>query len=227
MNSHVMANQPYNNPTRSLAMMQEHQRDAVLSRVREIMMSELDANELIQTTYVAPVPSVKLDSLYKPILRRFRAYFRSKFDLLHNPNTYQHWTNEGYIHKVRVFCTEQLKLPEAIMDHQSIVKVVTILFPCTLRKDMGACPFNTRSFFVQVFKENNVKIRNRFFSDPLVKYLWAKVFILEASEICISHLRRIRSHQEHGEAKYERIMKDLKHNETQFNLKMVPDFARD
>jgi len=29
-------------------------------------------------------PSVKIDALYKPILRRFRAFLRSKFDSHHN-----------------------------------------------------------------------------------------------------------------------------------------------
>ena len=37
-------------------------------------------------------PSVKLDAVYKPLLRRFRGYFRAKFDEDHNKRDYLHWS---------------------------------------------------------------------------------------------------------------------------------------
>lgn len=76
-----------------------------------------------------------------------------------------------------------------------------------------------------IFRENNVTLRYQFFADPLTKYLWS-IFINESPEICISHLRRIRSMKEQGEAKFERLLKDIQLLELNFNFKMIPDFAR-
>ena len=59
-------------------------------------------------------PSVKIDSLYKPILRRFRAYFRAKFDSHYNVKHFQHWTVSTYIKNVRTFLIEDLNVPEAL-----------------------------------------------------------------------------------------------------------------
>ena len=180
------------------------------------------------SNYSVPLVSIKLDSLYKPILRRFRSYFRSVFDLSHNPKTYQHWSNDSFLIKVREHCTYYLKLPEELLDEESIIKILTILFPCSIRKNFGSSNLlQTKQLFIKVFKENNVKIRNTFFSDPLVKYLWSKIFIVDSPDICISHLRRIRSHALHGEAKYDRLIKDMAQNENIYNFKLLPDEARE
>ena len=99
-------------------------------------------------------PSVKIDALYKPILRRFRAFFRSKFDCHHNVKHFQHWTANAYIKNVQIFMTEDLKLPETLLDIENIVKMITLLFPCSLRKKMPT-DLEPRSHFAQVFRENN------------------------------------------------------------------------
>ena len=73
--------------------------------------------------------------------------------------------------------TKDLKLPDALTDDDSIAKMLLLLFPCAIRKDLTSLTLqmsdNQLGFFVQVFKENNISLRNRLFSDPLVKYLWS------------------------------------------------------
>ena len=64
--------------------------------------------------HVRYTPSVKIDSLYKPILRRFRAYFRAKFDSHYNVKHFQHWTVSTYIQNVRTFMIKDLKVPETL-----------------------------------------------------------------------------------------------------------------
>ena len=68
---------------------------------------------------------------------------------------------------------EKLELPEALYDYEHVIKMLTLLFPCSTRKPLPE--LNTmvdRVVFVEVFRENNTLQRNRFFSDPLIKYLW-------------------------------------------------------
>lgn len=40
---------------------------------------------------------LKLDAIYKPFLRRFRFYFRDKFDEGHKKRDYSDWTTEELI----------------------------------------------------------------------------------------------------------------------------------
>ena len=64
----------------------------------------------------AKVPSVKLDAVYKPILRRFRGYFRDKFDQSQNKRSYIHWNIDTYVLNVTKFMKSDLKLPDALQD---------------------------------------------------------------------------------------------------------------
>ena len=125
---------------------------------------------------------------------------------------------------------KDLALPEALLDHESVVKMLTLLFPCTTRRRLPLLPVMEnpvdRIPFAQVFRENNLSLRQKFFSDPLVKYLWSKIFIVECPDICIDHLRRIRSHSEQGEEKFSKFCKEIARTEMKFNFKMLPDSAK-
>ena len=190
----------------------------------------------VSTSEVKPkkqkyTPQVKIDSLYKPILRRFRCHFRSKFDLHHNKKLYQHWSTETYMTNVRKFMTNDLRLPAALLDQENVVKMLTLLFPCSTRKHLPASAVDMvtpvkRFHLAQVFRENNLGLRHKFFEEPLVKYLWSKIFITECSEVCVAHLRRIRSYPDNGEFKFRRIWGDMMKLEHKFNFKMIPDNAR-
>ena len=122
---------------------------------------------------------------------------------------------------------KSLELPEALLDRENIVKMLTILFPCSTRKTLGEEEYrDTRHFFAEVFRENNVAIRNKFYSDPLIKHLWQHIFLVECPDTCISHLRRIRSQEEQGEDKFKRFLTDVGQIELALNFKMLPDDAR-
>ena len=77
----------------------------------------------------------------------------------------------------------------------------------------------------EVFKENNIKKRKAFFSEPLIKYLW-NLFIVYKPEITINHLRRTRSHPYEGEARYKKLVSDILDFELRFNMKILPELAR-
>ena len=79
---------------------------------------------------------------------------------------------------------------------------------------------------MNVFKENSIFLRNSFFSDTLVKYLWSQIFIIEAPETTIAHLRRIRSMEHHGEVKYEKMLGDMLQLEVNCNCQILPDAAK-
>ena len=78
-----------------------------------------------------------------------------------------------------------------------------------------------------IFKENNHSLRMKFFSDPLIKHLWQDLFIKKREDILVNHLRRIRSHEEIGQTKYERFVKDLKINETRHKITLLPTSIND
>ena len=69
-------------------------------------------------------------------------------------------------------------------------------------------------------------MRFSFFSDPLIKYLWSKIFIEDNPEVVISHLRRLRSADHIGEAKQDRLLKDMMQLELELGFKMLPDIAK-
>ena len=76
---------------------------------------------------------VKICTLYKPILRRFKSYLRERFDQGRKMSLYQHWTEYMYLKNVRTFM-DDIKLPQSLKDQESTLKMLTILFPCTIRK---------------------------------------------------------------------------------------------
>ena len=77
-----------------------------------------------------------------------------------------------------------------------------------------------------MFRENNSATRKKLFSDPLIKYLWSDIFIEESPETVVTHLRRLHSHDVLGEAKYDRLMRDMMELELTMNFKLLPDIAR-
>ena len=97
--------------------------------------------------------SIKVCTLYKPILRRFRSYLRTKFDKGRKPSIYQHWTEEIYFENVRIFMND-LKMPQELMDEDNTLKLLTILFPCSLKKIQPKQLVKVRELFSNIFREN-------------------------------------------------------------------------
>ena len=141
---------------------------------------------------------IKVCSLFKPLLRRFRSFFRTKFDQGRKISLYQHWKPEGYINHTRKFM-KSMQFPETLMDEVSTLKMLTIIFPCTIKKVKPNHFKSERNLLIQIFRENCNSKRSKFFMDPLIKFLWNNVFMVEASDIVHKHLRAIRSDPSYGE----------------------------
>ena len=100
---------------------------------------------------------VKVCSLFKPLLRRFRSFFRTKFDQGRKISLYQHWKPEGFVLHTKKFM-KSLKVPDALMDEASMLKILTIIFPCTIKKVKPNQYVRERTLLIQIFRENcNVK----------------------------------------------------------------------
>ena len=84
-----------------------------------------------------------------------------------------------------------------------------------------------RALMVQVFRENHCKMRIRFFQEPMVKYLWENVFVVEYGHEITQYMRFVRSQSDQGDFKYFRLMQELLTIETTHNVKLLPDSCKD
>ena len=96
--------------------------------VREVSLNEKQisqqAKDNDQPEFITKHPSlhlIKLDTLYKPILRRFRDFFRAKFGENYSKRAFQKWSSVQYLNNVRAFMKNRLKLPDDLMDERSVV----------------------------------------------------------------------------------------------------------
>ena len=169
--------------------------------------------------------SIKIDALYKPILRRFRSVLRKQFELNHNVKRFQHWTISEFIKHVTKFLLDYVEAPPELLEKDCINTMLIILFPCIIKRPAFKAMRKSPMFLI--FRENNYTLRTRFFSDPLIKFLWKNVFIKKHEDILVTHLRRIRSHKIVGQIKYERFVKDLMTNETKYKMTLLPDTIKD
>ena len=63
-------------------------------------------------SYLESGSMIRVDTLFKPLLRRFRAHFRTRFDENHNKRMYHRWSNSNYEQHVRTFMQKILNLPK-------------------------------------------------------------------------------------------------------------------
>ena len=97
--------------------------------------------------------------------------------------------------------TDILCLPNELLGTENFLKMLTIIFPQSVKKVLPDLYPAERRFLVNIFRENNSQSRKKYFSDPLVKYLWTHFFIREAPEICVTYLRLVKSQTENGTTK--------------------------
>ena len=79
---------------------------------------------------------------------------------------------------------------------------------------------------MKIFRENSQATRNRFFSDPLIKYIWERFFINESSGIVANYLRKLRSNPDYGKELVERLVQDMTEMENACNVTLLPDIAK-
>ena len=63
---------------------------------------------------------------------------------------------------------------------------------------------------IDTFRENCAKKRIDFFKDPLVKYLWNKIFMQEKPEVFLDHLRWMRSDPKYGDIAISKFVLSLR-----------------
>ena len=106
----------------------------ILSAQSSEKSKENDLSQVPISNQTSSKPThVKVCSLFKPLLRRFRSFFRNKFDQGRKISLYQHWKPEGFLSHIRKFM-RSMHLPEALMDEINTLKVLTIIFPCTVKR---------------------------------------------------------------------------------------------
>ena len=143
--------------------------------------------------YLESGSMIRMDSLYKPLLRRFRDHLRTRFDQNCKKSNHSRWSIEKHMQYVRLFMTEDLALPHQFLNEENIVKMMTLLFPLSKKKNEQLEEFREQSkLFQNIFRENNSALRDKFFRDPLIQHLWSKLFIIECEEVCKQYLRKVR-----------------------------------
>ena len=70
-------------------------------------------------------------------------------------------------------------------------------------------------------------MRELFFSNSLIKWLWGFVFIKMKPILLVNYLRRVRSYPFEGEARFISFMFDLVTLETSFSVRLLPAFCQD
>ena len=160
--------------------------------------SDLDAAQLGRR--------IKKDALYKPLLRKFRNFYRKLLDAQGLSKGCHYWTADRMKKQIWKFM-HQLELPRVFMDTRSLSMIMLIIFPTIAKKRRHTRQFceeleiyfeDIRLSCFEIFKENNVKKRRAFFSEPLIKYLW-RLFVHYKPDAIIHHLRRTRSYPFEGE----------------------------
>ena len=105
---------------------------------------------------------------------------------------------------------DMINVPNDLKDEHNALKLLTIIFPQTLRKIRPFEYAEEREDLNEVFKENCASRRLRFFKDPLVKFLWNNVFMQHKPHLLTSHLRWIKSDPDNGDIALLKFVSCLK-----------------
>ena len=104
---------------------------------------------------------------------------------------------------------ETLEIPKELKDQEHVLKLLTIVFPCTVKHVEPKLYRAERLKLISIFRENCAKKRQEFFGEPLIQYLWTKVFMEANPDIVNVHLRRIKSERADGEVAVAKLIKSI------------------
>ena len=76
---------------------------------------------------------LKKDALYKPLLRKFRTFFRKLFDCLGLSKGCHHWSAARLRKQIWTFM-HFLEIPTCFMDVKSLCSMTVLLFPTVVKK---------------------------------------------------------------------------------------------
>jgi hypothetical protein len=176
---------------------------------------------------------IKKDALYKPLLRKFRAFLRKVFDGLGLSKGCHYWARDKMIQQVMTFATK-INLPMNLRTSRNYAILTVILFPSTMKKRQEeqnsyseiSCYFSQiKDVSYEIFKENNIQKRLKFFSTPLIQSLWTFMIRMKP-ELVFNHLRRARSFPYKGECRFQSLFRDMQDLEQQMDFHIIPSMAR-
>jgi hypothetical protein len=138
------------------------------------------------------------------------------------------WMSTKRMHKVKFEMVQsqvwtfmqRLNLPNDLMNTQSLYAMILLLFPSVNEqlfiRNSGysqIVPHLDQIWvpFFEIFKENNIRKRSQFFSNPLIKNLWRLVFVDLWPDLVKQHLRRLRSFSVDGEDRFRFLFMDMQH----------------
>ena len=103
-----------------------------------------------------------------------------------------------------------------------MLKLLTIIFPCTLKRLQPQQNREERLKLINIFTENNQRSRKDFFDDPMIQFLWSNVFIKENPDLVTSQLKSLKSEQDLGAIKVERFIISIQQLEEQHQIRFLP-----
>ena len=176
---------------------------------------------------------IKKDALYKPLLRKFRAFLRKVFDCLGLSKGCNQWAPGRLMRQVQIYAGK-IKLPPELCTVETYAKLAVMLFPAIVKRnhtpnrvvDVENLFHIIRGTCYDIFRENNIQKRLQFFSSPLIKVLWSFMIKIKP-EIVINHLRRCRSFPYKGECRFQSLYSDMLDLERQMKVQLIPEEGRD
>ena len=114
---------------------------------------------------------------------------------------------------------DQLEMPQELRDHESLLKLLTIVFPCSVKTIEPSFYRADRLKLVAVFRENCDKKRHDFFSEPIIQFLWTKVFMRVNPNLINIHLRRIKNDRDDGNIAVDKFIKSIQKLEDEMKIK--------
>ena len=97
----------------------------------DLFLGYTDPN-FYQTSYNPYLESgsmIRVDNLFKPLLRRFRDYLRTRFNSRYERRNHSRWPVSKHVQLVETFMSKELALPHELLDQENTAKMMTLLFP--------------------------------------------------------------------------------------------------
>ena len=143
-------------------------------------------------------------------------------ELLAKKSTHQHWSQEQVLLNFKIFMMDKLHLPDFLLTHNQVLKMINLVLPCHFKRLVSHEAQKEGSLLLDVFNENNAKLRDKFFGDELIQYLWSQVFIVQDPDIIVSYVRYVRSIKAYGEVNADKLISDMQALERKYDSKVLP-----
>ena len=138
---------------------------------------------------------VKKDALWKPLLRGFRIYLRRSLQTYLDINQIYEGSGDLSV-RAQEACKKYIKsigAPKDVQNDKLNYYGLTIALVPSSADNLAKCftcipklqkeiP-RLRPLFSKIFRENSIKLRSAFFSNELIRYLWAQYTRDERQEI--------------------------------------------